>query len=139
MNINREIFGLLLTQSQLSRDVVRHLQRGECCLSIAGLVHVAFERSCAVGVDLVDCYGEHAAGLHSCHAPCCELVLGLFADVNVSGDFSAAAAVDDVLGDLIVPDDGGVLLARGDGGTVAGDVGIDYNGVRGIEESRGTK
>lgn len=78
----------------------------------------------------MDSDGEHGSGLNGCYASCCKFVLGLFTNVDVSCNFGATAAVDDVLSDFIVTDDGGILLARGDGSAITGDLGVDYDVVR---------
>ena len=64
-----------------------------------------------------DC--DHGAGLDLGHATGCELVLSLLANVNVTGQLSPAAAIDNVLLDLRITDDGSILLARRNGGAVA--------------------
>jgi hypothetical protein len=59
------------------------------------------------------------------HAPRSKLILRLLADIDVAGDLGSTARVDDVLGDFSVADDGGVLLAWRDGGTIAGECLVD--------------
>ena len=63
--------------------------------------------------------------LHESSCNLAELVLGLLADIDVAVDLGTSASVHDVLLDLRVADDGGVLLARRDGGAVTGQSRVD--------------
>lgn len=58
LDVDGEGLGLCLGEAEYARDVVGNLEGSECCLGIAGLVHVALEGAGAVGVDLVDGDGE---------------------------------------------------------------------------------
>ena len=124
-NRDNEILLLDLGQTVGTGDVVGNLQRDSEAGSVAGLVKVALIGTGAVGVDLVDgdlhdrALGDLGDALDS------ELVLGLLADIDVAVDLSTSASVHDVLLDLRVADDGGVLLARRDGGAVTGQGGVD--------------
>jgi len=134
LDVDGELLLFLLRQAERARDIVSNLERREGRDRIAGLVHIALERAGAVGVHLV--YGDfHDGALGDLgHAAGGELVLGLLADVDVAVDFGAPAGVDNVLRDLAVADDGGVLLARRDVGAVARDVGVDWSRVSEVQD-----
>lgn len=69
--------------------------------------------------------GELTASLNLSDLSSRKGVLGVLADINVTRQLSAATLVDDVGSDLCVTNDSGVLLARIDSDTVAGDLGIN--------------
>lgn len=48
----------------------------------------------------------------------CQLILCLFAHIDITRNLSASARIDDVLRDLRIADYGRVLLTRADGGAV---------------------
>ena len=124
-NRDNEILLLDLGQTVGTGDVVGNLQRDSKAGSVAGQVKVALIGTSAIGVDLVDgdlhdsALGDLGDTLDS------ELVLSLLADVDVAVDLGTSASVHDVLLDLRVADDGGVLLARRDGGAVTGQGRVD--------------
>ena len=68
---------------------------------------------------------QHGARRHLSHTASCKLVLGLLTDVDVAGNLSSSAGVDNVLRDLRVANDGSILLARRDSSAVAGNCRID--------------
>lgn len=74
---------------------------------------------------LMDSHGHHGARRNLGHPTGSQLSFGLFANVNVTVDLSAPTRVNDVLCNLIVADDGGILLTWGDRGAVAGDVRVN--------------
>jgi hypothetical protein len=125
-DVDGELLCFLLGQAEGAWDVVGNLEGREGGDCVAGLVHVALEGTSAVGVDLMDGDFHDGALGDLGHAAGGELVLGLLADVDVAVDLGAAAGVDNVLSDLAVTDDGGILLAGGDIGAVASNVGIDW-------------
>ena len=100
LDVDDEVLLLLLRQTERSGDVVGDLQGGEGSYSVASLVHVAFEGTGAIGVDLVKGDSQHGARGYLGHTTSCQFVLGLLADVYVAVDLSSSAGIDNVLGDL---------------------------------------
>jgi hypothetical protein len=76
----------------------------------------------------VDGDGHGGAQRHLGHASSSQLGLSLLAHVDVAVDLRSSAAVDDVLRDLIVADDGGIMLAWGDRRAVTGNRRVDWTG-----------
>jgi hypothetical protein len=74
---------------------------------------------------LMDCDLHDGAGLNLGHTTSSQLVLGLLANVDVAIDLGPSASVYNVLRNLIVTNDGSILLAGGDGGAVASDVRVN--------------
>jgi hypothetical protein len=124
-NTDGEILLLSLGQTVGTRDVVGNLELGELSSSVAGLIKITLVRTGTISVDLVNGDSHDSAGLDRSHTASGQLVLGLLADIDVAVDLSASARVDDVLRDLGVADDGGILLARRDGGAVTSKVLVD--------------
>lgn len=87
---------------------------------LTGLVEITDIGTSAVGVDLVDGDGHDGTGLDRRDGLCGESSLGVGSHVDVTGQFGSSTLGDDLGVDLGVADDGGVLLARRDRGTVAG-------------------
>lgn len=127
LDVDLEVLLLGLAQAKGSRDVVGHLQWSKSRDGVAGLVHVALKGTGTIGVDLVDCDLHNGACLDLGHAASSELVLGLFANVDVSIDLSTTAGVDDVGGDLVVSDNCGILLAGVDGGAITSNFRVDFS------------
>jgi hypothetical protein len=75
----------------------------------------------------MDGYSQHRASGYLGHATSCQLVLSLLTNVDVAGDLGSSTRVNNVLGDLRVADDGGILLAWRDGSAVAGNIRVDYD------------
>lgn len=122
-----EVLRLGLREAVDTRDVVldgeRNLSRE--ALSIGRHVEITGVRPSSIGVDLVDSHLNLAALGDLSDTLGLESVLGLFADVDVALELSAAALVDDVSLDLGRTDEGGVLLAGVDGGAVSCDGRVD--------------
>jgi hypothetical protein len=74
---------------------------------------------------LVNCDLHNGTGLDLGHTTGSQLILGLLANVDVAVDLGPSACVDNVLRDLVVTDDGSILLARGDGSAVTSDIRVD--------------
>lgn len=66
------------------------------------------------------------AGLDLSHTASSELVLSLLTNVDVAVDLGTTTGIDNVGSDLVVSDDGSILLARVDGGTVASNGRVDW-------------
>jgi hypothetical protein len=124
-NTDGEILLLGLRQTVGTRDVVGNLELCELGGSVAGLIEITLVGSGTIGVDLVDGDSHDSACLDRSHTASGQLVLGLLADIDVAGDLGASTGVHDVLRDLGVTDDSGILLARRDGGAVTSKVLVD--------------
>jgi hypothetical protein len=131
LHVDLEVLLLLLGQTKGTGDIVGDLERRESSLGVASLVHVALERSSTIGIDLVNGDSHHRSRTDGSHATSSQLVLRLLANVNVAVDLGAATGVDNVLRNLRVTDDGGILLARRDGGAVTRNVGVDEETLTG--------
>lgn len=94
-------------------------------ISVAALVKIAHVRTSAIGVDLVDSHSDLATGLDLSHLASRKGILSVLANVDVARQLSATTLVDDVGSDLCITNDGGILLARVDGHTVASNLGIN--------------
>jgi hypothetical protein len=82
----------------------------------------------------MNCDSQHGARCNLGHAPSCQLVLGLLPNIDVTVDFGSSARVHNVLRDLGVSDDGCILLARRDCGTIAGYFRVDCRCGEQIED-----
>lgn len=69
--------------------------------------------------------GQLCAGLYCRDGTSGQRILGHFADVDVASELGPSAAVDDAVDDLLVTDDGRVLLARVDLSAISGDGAAD--------------
>lgn len=130
LDIDGELLFLGLGETEGARDVVGYLQGSEGSDGIASLVHVALERSSSISIDLVDGDCQGGASRDLGHATSGEFVLSLLANVDVTSNFSSSTSIDNILGNLLVANDGGILLARRDCGAVTGKLGVDYSNVR---------
>lgn len=130
LNIDGKFLLLGLGETEGARHVVGYLQGSEGCHGIASLVHVALERSSSISIDLVDGDCQGGASRDFGHATSGEFVLSLLANIDVTGNFSSSASIDNVLSDLLVANDSGILLARRDGGAVTGKLRVDCSNVR---------
>jgi hypothetical protein len=139
LNVDLKVLFLGLGQAKRARDVVGYLERSEGGDGVASLVHVALERTSSISVDLVDGDLHDRARRDSSHAASSQLVLGLLTDIDVAIDLGTSTGVDNVLGNLLVTDDGSILLARRDGGAVAGNGGINQETLTGTRVTNSGK
>jgi hypothetical protein len=126
LNVDGKVLLLGLRQAKGAWDVVGDLQGREGGDCIAGLIHIALKGTSSIGIDLMNCDLHDGSGLDLGHTTSGKLVLGLLSDVDVAVDLGPTTCVDDVLGNLIITDDSSILLARGNGGTVASDIRVDW-------------
>jgi hypothetical protein len=75
---------------------------------------------------LVNRHGQLRAGLDLGDGAGSQSILRVLAHIDVARELRATAGVDNVGVDLGIADEGGVLLARVDGGAVSCNVGINY-------------
>ena len=85
---------------------------------LTGLVQVAGVGTGTVCIHLVDRDVHRHALLDRRNALGGQLILGLFSNVDVACQLGSATAIDNVLFDLRISDDGAILLARGNVGAV---------------------
>lgn len=100
-----------------------HLNVG---VGVAALIQITHVWASTIGVDLMNSNGELTTSLNLGDLSSRNGILGVFSDINVTRQLSAATLVDDVGGDLCITNDSGILLARVDSDTVAGDLGINW-------------
>lgn len=74
---------------------------------------------------LMDRDSQHGAGRHLSHPTSRQFSLSLLSNVDVAIELGSATGIHDVLRNLRVADDSGILLAWRDGGTVTSNIGID--------------
>lgn len=102
-----------------TRDVVLDGQVGSDDAVVASRDEITSKWSSSVGVDLVDCDGHTSSGLDLGDSFCCNGVLRVLANVDVSREFRPPTLVHDICTDLGISNDGCILLTRADGGTVS--------------------
>ena len=129
LHIDSEILSLGLREAIRAWDVVGNLELDEAGCCVAGLVHVTLVRAGPISVNLVDSNCELRALLDCRHFFGCDGLLSLSSDIDVAVNLCSAAGIHNVLLDLAVSNDGGVLLARADTCAVASKVIVDFESL----------
>ena len=129
LDVDGEALGLGLAQTVLAGHIVGNLELDKARRRIGRDVEIALVGAGTISVDLVDGNSQAGALGNSRDGLSGDGLLGLAANVDVAVDLGAAARVHDVLLDLAVADDGGVLLAGGDTRAVAGEGVIDLEAL----------
>lgn len=69
----------------------------------------------------MDGNSHDCASLHFGDSTCCQRILGVLAHIDVAGQLSTTALVNDVGTDLSISNDSGIQLARADSCAVSWD------------------
>lgn len=109
-------------------DIIFAVMRGLTYLrdlvGIAALIEITDIRASTIRVDLVDGDGNLATSSDLSNSASRESILCVLTNVDVTGQLSSAALVDNVGLNLGVANQGSILLARVDGCAVAGNLGV---------------
>lgn len=137
-----EVLELSLRETVDTWNIVGHGKVGlSSSQRVSGLVHIAHVWTSAIGVDLItvsisiiavghmtdlmDGDSHLRACLDLGHGTCCQSILRVLANIDVTCQLRTATLVDDVGANLCISDDRCVLLARADSCTIPWQVGIN--------------
>lgn len=126
LHVDSEVGSLGLREAVCAGNVVGDLKLDEVGCCVAGNVEITLVRAGAISIDLVDGDSELRALLDGRHLVGCDGLLGFTSNIDVAVDLCSAAGVHNVLRDLAISDDGGVLLARADASTVTSQRVVDF-------------
>ena len=118
LHVDREVLSLSLRETVCAGNVVGDLELDEAGCCVASHVEIALVGTSAICIDLVDGDSELGALLDSRNLFGYNSLLGFASNIDVAINLCPAARVDNVLRNLAVSDDGGVLLARADASAV---------------------